>query len=126
MRDTTTPDKIHEPDTNRLPRLAETEEQLVAEVEADLQALEVYLLDAVFDAAGFRSFREQELGRIRDRFSVDWRDDWMGVALNEYYNHNPKLLQRLPADLCIEGFDTEVSDRLRQLRIALENAARLL
>src|SRR4051812_5851769 len=119
---TTRPDRVSTPDPARLPRVAETPGEVEAEVEADLQATEVYLLDAVFAAAGFGAFREQELDRLRMSF-LDDRSAWAGVAENEYLRGNPRLLGRLPRDLQGHDCDTEVSDRLRQLRIALEACA---
>ena len=88
-------------------------------MEADLTVLEVYLLEAIFAAAGFEAFCEQELSRLCDRFEA-LKGVWVGVALNEYNAGNPRLTACLPDDLRGEAFDTEVSNRLSQLRGALE------
>ncbi|MDX9989706.1 dynamin family protein [Thiothrix unzii] len=95
---------------------------LVTEVEADLQALEYFLLQGVFDAAGFKAFREQELAQLRDDF-LDKKSTWSGVVQNEWRRGNPALLKVLPVNLQGQKFDTMVSDKLRQLGIALHNSS---
>ncbi|MEN8216100.1 MAG: hypothetical protein ABFS56_06935 [Pseudomonadota bacterium] len=74
-----------------------------------------------FHSAGFGAYLYQELKRLRDRFaSLDYV--WAGVAINEYEAENPKLLNELPSELKTPIFDVEISERLRQLRLELENA----
>lgn len=99
-----------------------SQDVLIIEVEADLQALEQFLLQGVFDAAGFKPFREQELGQLRDDF-LDKKSTWTGVVQNEWKRGNSKLLKELPPHLQGQKFDTVVSDKLRQLGIALQQAA---
>ena len=59
------------------------EELLIREVEADLKAVEVYLKEAIFEAAGFRQYCAQELDRLRDKF-INSKAVWNGVAMNEW------------------------------------------
>lgn len=92
---------------------------VIAEVEADIQAFEHYLLKGIFSAAGFSAFCEQELDDLRDSF-IEKEAVWNAVTQNEWYAGNTKLLKELPPDLQMQQFDTEVSDRLRQLGIALQ------
>ncbi|MDW8241415.1 MAG: dynamin family protein [Acidobacteriota bacterium] len=96
-------------------------DEVRCEVEADLEALKVYLLEAVYAAAGFEAYYEEELRNFRDWF-FDQKGTWSGVARNEYLAANPTLLRELPRELSGQTYDTEVSERLRQLRIALEAA----
>jgi len=42
------------------------EEAVIAEVEADLKAVQIYLRSAIFEAAGFQQYCLQELDRLRD------------------------------------------------------------
>jgi hypothetical protein len=97
-------------------------DQLVIEVESDIQALEHFLLQGIFDAAGFKAFREQELSDLRDSF-LEKVGTWSGVVQNEWKNGNPALLKELPPNLQNLKFDTVVSDKLRQLGIALKQSS---
>ena len=97
------------------------EQLLIREVEADLQAVEVYLKEAIFEAAGFRQYCSQELDRLRDKF-INSKAAWSGVAMNEWLAENPLLLSELPSNLKKLEVNLEVSDRLRQLTIALDKA----
>lgn len=103
-------------------QVVNTQELLITEVESDLQALEQFLLKGVFNAAGFRAFREQELAQLRDDF-LEKKSIWSGVVQNEWKRGNPLLLKELPVHLQGQQFDTAVSDQLRQLGIALNQAA---
>ena len=97
------------------------ENGVIQEVESDLQALEHYLLYGIFDAAGFRAFCLQELTELQDAFLKN-ENRWGGVARNEWEKGNSKLMQELPVELQQQQFDTTVSDRLKQLGIALQQA----
>ena len=112
-------DRIDRPDPSQLPRRAETREEVIGEIESDLGALEIYLTCAVFAAAGFGAFREQELERLRSRFLAA-KAAWAGVAQNEDLAGNVRLRDRLPAHLHSTETDIEVCHRLRQLRTSLE------
>ncbi len=79
------------------------------------------MLDGVFAAAGFEAFYEEELRSLCDWF-IGQEGAWAEVARNEYLAANPLLLQDLPEELRGQSFDTEVRERLRQLRVALEAA----
>jgi hypothetical protein len=103
------------------PKRAAAEEEVHAEVKQDLQVLEMYLNETVFAAAGFGAFVSQELKRLRDDFAGN-RSTWNGVVLNEYEAGNPRLVAELPARFTSPVFDLEISERLRQLRLALEGA----
>lgn len=103
---------------------ANTKAAVIEEVEADIQALEHYLLKGIFEAAGFSVFCEQELDNLRDSFR-EKEATWGAVAQNEWYAGNSELLKELPSDLRTQQFDTEVSDRLRQLGIALQKVRQL-
>ncbi len=94
---------------------------LIIEVEADLQALEQFLLQGIFAAAGFKAFREQELSQLRDDF-LEKKSTWSGVVQNEWKRGNPSLLKELPKHLQNQKFDTVVSDHLRQLGTAMNQA----
>ena len=99
------------------------ERLLIQEVEADLNAVEVYLKQAIFEAAGFKQYYDQEMERLRDKF-INSKPAWNGVAMNEWVGENVQLLSELPDELRKHEVNLEVSDRLRQLTIALEKIDR--
>lgn len=96
-----------------------SKERLIAEVEADLQALEVYLKKAVFAAAGFLAYRNQELFTLCQRF-YEKEFLWREMLRHELYAGNPVLLKDVPKECLGQTYDLEVCERLRQLRIALD------
>jgi hypothetical protein len=97
--------------------------EVVQEVEADLKALEYYLLQTIFTASGFQSFCLQELENLRDKFyEMEQKDIWNWIANDELDRGNPLLLKELPAHIRPQEMDTIVSDGLRQLGIALRNS----
>lgn len=89
------------------------------EVTNDINAFEEYLRNGIFEAAGFESYCIQELRGLVDLFR-DKKGTWTGVAINEWLQENPQLLAKLPANLKSQEFNLEVSERLRQLSIALK------
>ncbi|WP_414550160.1 hypothetical protein [Anabaena sp. CCY 0017] len=89
------------------------------EVENDINAFEEYLRYAIFDAAGFESYCIQELKGLVDRFR-DKGGTWNGVALNEWLEGNTLLFAEIPHNLKSQASNLEVSERLRQLSIALK------
>lgn len=97
---------------------------VIFEVDHDLNAFEEYLNHAIFHAAGFDSYCLQELKGLVDEFR-DKEGTWAGVALNEWMQRNPRLLAEVPAGLQSQEINLEVSDRLRQLRVALQKAKTL-
>ena len=70
-------------------------------------------------AAGFESYCIQELRGLVNIFR-EKEGTWAGVAQNEWYKENPQLVAELPANLKSQEFNLEVSERLRQLAIALK------
>ncbi len=101
--------------------LKSPQETVIFEVENDINALEEYLRSAIFDAAGFESYCIQELKNLVDNFR-DKDGAWAGVAINEWLQGNPSLLSELPNNLKSQESNLEVSERLRQLSVALKKA----
>ena len=97
------------------------EESVVFEVENDINAFEEYLRYAIFSAAGFESYCIQELKGLVDSFR-DKEGTWTGVALNEWLQENPLLFAEIPDNLKSQESNLEVSERLRQLSIALKRS----
>lgn len=63
-------------------------------------------------------FAQQELENLRDSF-LTMKVTWGGVVRSEWEKGNPLLLRDMPPELQEQRFDTEVSDKLKQLGIAL-------
>jgi hypothetical protein len=98
------------------------QDNMIAEVEADIRVLEHYLIYGIFEASGFSAFCQQELDNLRDSFlDVDNIGYWTGVVRNEWQAGNTALLQELPPLLQSLKFNIETSDRLKQLRMALDS-----
>jgi hypothetical protein len=101
--------------------LVNEKDAMIAEVEADIRVLEHYLIYGIFDASGFSAFCQQELDNLRDSFlDVNIRGYWTGVVQNEWQAGNVELLKELPVNLQSFQFNTETSDRLKQLRVSLD------
>ncbi|MDD2725137.1 MAG: dynamin family protein [Methylovulum sp.] len=69
-------------------------EQVVEEINGDLAALEDYLKNSVFYAAGFITYCNQELERIRNRFKEieDNERQWIGIIRTAVkYERNPRI-----------------------------------
>ncbi len=69
-------------------------EQVVAEINGDLAALNDYLKNSVFYAAGFVTYCNQELERIRNRFKEMEDNDrqWIGLIRTAVkYEKNPNI-----------------------------------
>lgn len=111
-------DKLAEGEEPKVTK-ADTKEEIIAEVEADVDALKHYLKHGVFSAAGFEAYRLQELNRLRQRF-IKKEPVWRGVARNSWQEKNPQLLADLPDHLREEEFDLEINQRLKQLGVAIE------
>ncbi len=82
------------------------------EIKGDLMALQDYLQNSVFHAAGFITYSKQELHRIRERFTEENQQiNWYRIVLREAKRRNPNI----PSEInnCIQDF------RLRR-EIALE------
>ena len=103
---------------NEIPQQA-----VIFEVENDINAFEEYLKFAIFNAASFESYCIQELKGLVDSFR-EKEGTWTGVALNEWLQGNPLLLAEIPNNLNhlkSQASNLEVSERLRQLSIALKS-----
>ncbi|MFN6198130.1 MAG: dynamin family protein [Aphanizomenon sp.] len=96
------------------------QQAVIFEVENDINAFAEYLRNAIFDAAGFESYCLQELKGLVDSFR-EKEGTWTGVALNEWLQGNPLLLAEIPNNLKSQTSNLEVSERLRQLSIALKS-----
>jgi hypothetical protein len=104
-----------------LPSATETlnrQSAVIREVVGDVEALQVFLLEAVFEASGFRSFCLVELQRLRDCF-ISNGPQWSNLVRDEWQTGNPLLMNHLPPNLQTLETDTVVSDRLRNLAEAL-------
>ena len=96
------------------------QQSVIFEVENDINAFEEYLKFAIFNAASFESYCIQELKGLVDSFR-EKEGTWTGVALNEWLQGNPLLLAEIPNNLKSQESNLEVSERLRQLSIALKS-----
>ncbi|MDB9449094.1 dynamin family protein [Dolichospermum circinale] len=94
------------------------QQAVIFEVENDINAFEEYLRFAIFNAASFESYCIQELKGLVDSFR-EKEGTWTGVAMNEWLQGNPLLLAEIPNNLKSQESNLEVSERLRQLSIAL-------
>ena len=107
--------------TELVSRTRTDQESVMLEVVNDLNALEEYLKFAIFDASGFEAYYYQELQGLVDQFR---EKSWSGVAHNAWKQGNPSLLAELPDNLMSQESSLEVSERLRQLSVALKNFRR--
>lgn len=98
---------------------ANKQDEVIEEVETDIRVLEHYLIYGIFEASGFSAFCQQELENLRDSF-MEKGSTWSGVTHGEWQKGNSELLKELPPSLQSFQFDTEVSDNLKQLRLALD------
>jgi hypothetical protein len=101
--------------------LTSSQDSVAFEVENDINAFEEYLRYAIFGASGFESYCIQELKGLVDSFR-DKEGTWTGVALNEWLQGNSILFAEIPDKLKSKESNLEVSERLRQLSIALKRS----
>jgi hypothetical protein len=101
--------------------LTSPQNSVAFEVENDINAFEEYLRYAIFGASGFESYCIQELKGLVDSFR-DKEGTWTGVALNEWLQGNSILFAEIPDNLKSQESNLEVSERLRQLSIALKRS----
>ena len=88
-------------------------EEVEKEIKGDLIALQNYLQNSVFNAAGFVTYSKQELKRIRERF-IDLEESdrrWGEVVRREAKRHNPEVSFKI---------DNRIQDFRLQREIALE------
>ena len=84
------------------------------EIKDDLMALQDYLQNSVFNAAGFITYSKQELQRIRERF-IDLEESdrrWGEVVRREAKRHNP-------------GVPFKIDNRIQDFRLRREIALEL-
>ena len=89
-------------------------EEVVKEINGDLMALQDYLQNSVFNAAGFITYSKQELQRIRERF-IDLEESdrrWGEVVRREAKRHNP-------------GVPFKIDNRIQDFRLRREIALEL-
>jgi len=86
--------------------------EVATEIEKDLEALRDYLKSSVFHAAGFITYSNQELERIRDRF----------IAKEEPNRRWDTLVRRelKRGNIQIKGFNSNLQDVRMLKEIALE------
>ncbi len=86
--------------------------EVTTEIEKDLEALRDYLKNSVFHAAGFITYSNQELERIRDRFIVKEEPNrrWDTLVRRELKRGN----------IQIKGFNANLQDVRMLKEIALE------
>jgi len=101
--------------------LTSSQDSVAFEVENDINAFEEYLRYAIFGASGFESYCIQELKGLVDSFR-EKEGTWTGVALNEWLQGNSILFAEIPDNLKSKESNLEVSERLRQLSIALKRS----
>jgi hypothetical protein len=101
--------------------LTSSQDSVAFEVENDINAFEEYLRYAIFGASGFESYCIQELKGLVDSFR-EKEGTWTGVALNEWLQGNSILFAEIPDKLKSKESNLEVSERLRQLSIALKRS----
>lgn len=101
------------------PKVSMNQEDVLKEVESDLIALEQYLIHAVFQAAGFVQFCEQEYLSLWDSFITNERQ-WGAEIRVRFQEGDPKLLQHLPENLQKQEFNFEITESLRQLKLAIQ------
>jgi len=101
--------------------LTSSQDSVAFEVENDINAFEEYLRYAIFGASGFESYCIQELKGLVDSFR-EKEGTWAGVALNEWLQGNSILFAEIPDNLKSKESNLEVSERLRQLSIALKRS----
>jgi len=105
------------------PALAESDDQVIAEVEADLNVLELFMTSAIFAAVGFGPYRRHELSRLVDMFCDDTSEIvWREAAQTAMWVGNSRLLEQLPMDLRAPVDNIEASKSLAQLKNALDVA----
>lgn len=100
-------------------KVSMNQEEVIQEMESDLFALEQYLIHAVFHAAGFVQFCEQEYLSLWDSFVSNERQ-WGAEIRVRFQEGDPKLLQHLPEELKNQEFNFEITEGLRQLKLAIQ------
>ncbi|MGZ5031508.1 MAG: dynamin family protein, partial [Methylobacter sp.] len=99
-------------------------EEVVAEINGDLAALQDYLKNSVFYAAGFITYCNQELERIRNRFK-DMEDNdrqWIGIIRTAVkYEKNPNIPYNIVHTRRDFRMRREIAVELKEIRESCTN-----
>ncbi len=99
-------------------------EQVVEEINGDLAALQDYLKNSVFYAAGFITYCNQELERIRNRFKEMEDNDrqWIGIIRTAVkYERNPLIPYNIAHTRRDFQIRRELSLELKEVRDSYSN-----
>ncbi len=95
-------------------------EQVVAEINGDIAALNDYLKNSVFYAAGFVTYCNQELERIRNRFKEMEDNDrqWIGLIRTAVkYEKNPNIPYNIAHTRRNFRLQREIAIELKEARV---------
>ena len=99
-------------------------EAVVAEINGDLAALQDYLKNSVFYAAGFITYCNQELERIRNRFKEMEDNDrqWIGIIRTAVkYEKNPNIPYNIDHSRRDFRMRREIAVELKEVRESCTN-----
>ncbi len=99
-------------------------EEVVAEINGDLAALQDYLKNSVFYAAGFITYCNQELERIRNRFKEMEDNDrqWIGIIRTAVkYEKNPNIPYNIAHTRRDFRMRREIAVELKEVRESCTN-----
>jgi len=83
---------------NFMSERANTEKDVIDEVESDIKALNFYLGSIVFHISGIEAFAQQEFNRFTDAFH-DLQDTLYDILRHKYTVADPRLMTILPPEL---------------------------
>lgn len=96
--------------------------EVVKEINGDLMALQNYLQNSVFNAAGFITYSKQELQRIRERF-IDLEESdrrWGEVVRREAKRHNPNVSFKIDNRIQDFRLHREIALEIKEIRSFME------
>lgn len=99
-------------------------EEVVGEINGDLAALQDYLKNSVFHAAGFITYCNQELERIRNRFKEMEDNDrqWIGIIRTAVkYEKNPNIPYNIAHTRRDFRMRREIAVELKEVRESCTN-----